>query len=325
MKFRFLAIAGLLLATISGCSHSSKPGPGAAAGGSQPTSNNQVPKTAPTTAASPAATPSLPTIEPDHAEKDKDALHKFCEAFGPSSHNVPLVIMYHDVLIGKESYTSDLDAHDFEQELIYLKENGFNTISIQELTDFQQGKSALPSHPVLLTFDDGYIGDYTYAYPLLKKYGMKATFFVHTGPVGKYTFVWHMSWDQLKEIDSNPLFKVYPHSVTHLHPFPTLSIKDLKYELGVSRKTMEDHLGGTRDVTAYPFGSYDQKVLDVTRQYYRMAFSIKKYMDISDEDCSLALPRFAIQRSETSVQIFKKGIDEWMENSNWTSSSEEYE
>jgi|GEM_PF-2275024 len=315
MDFRKIALICLSIVVVSGCSHHApnptvKTVPQPASQGPQhaPISSGPVSPDTPPAPTKPVVDPGSPTTG------DPQALHSFCKAFGPQSRNVPLVIMYHDIVESTENYTSDLDVRDFEHEMLYLKSNGFTTISIDDLTEFQKGKP-LPKKPVLLSFDDGYIGDYNYAIPILRKLGLKATFFVHTHVVGKKTFVMHMSWDQLREVDADPLFKVYPHSVTHLHPFTELSREALRSELRDSQAKMKMELGGERDVTAYPFGRYNNDVLDLTRQYYRMAFTIAKSSDLPEYNCALALPRFKIQRTENSVQVFKNGINRWIENS----------
>ncbi len=92
------------------------------------------------------------------------------------------VIMYHNFVseediangIAFEEYSISPD--DFEQDLIWLKENGYVTITSKELLYFLENKEPIPSKAVILSIDDGSWGVYTNAWPLLKKYGMKADF-----------------------------------------------------------------------------------------------------------------------------------------------------
>lgn len=89
------------------------------------------------------------------------------------------VVMYHAVLKapGKQG-TYTISPNEFEQDLIWLRENGYTSISIGELIDFVEKGSPLPDKPVMLTFDDGYYNNIHYADPLLKKYGQKAVMFI---------------------------------------------------------------------------------------------------------------------------------------------------
>lgn len=91
------------------------------------------------------------------------------------------VLMYHEFVT-----QSDLDSgvafdeyaiwmDEFESDLIWLKENGYTTITTVQLIDCLEGKGTLPEKPILLSIDDGKYGVYKNAYPLLKKYGMSAT------------------------------------------------------------------------------------------------------------------------------------------------------
>ena len=85
------------------------------------------------------------------------------------------VIMYHSVLkdgarIGKYVVSPD----SFEHDLAFLKDNGYETVSISDLTDFVYEGKKLPEKPVMITFDDGYYNNLVYAAPLLEKYNMKA-------------------------------------------------------------------------------------------------------------------------------------------------------
>lgn len=108
--------------------------------------------------------------------------------FSPVSHTgynqktvfgVP-VFMYHEFVTQE-----DLDSgvlfdeyavwqHEFEEDLIWLRENGWTTITARELLDYLNGEGTLPDKPVILTIDDGKLGVYKNAYPPLEKYDMKA-------------------------------------------------------------------------------------------------------------------------------------------------------
>lgn len=90
------------------------------------------------------------------------------------------VIMYHnfvseeDVKDGIEYEEYSISPEDFEEDLIWLKNNGYITITSDELLEFLEKKEALPSKAVVISIDDGSWGVYKHAWPLLKKHGMKA-------------------------------------------------------------------------------------------------------------------------------------------------------
>lgn len=82
------------------------------------------------------------------------------------------IIMYHSMLRnGSGEYT--ISPETFEEDLRYLKDNGYTTIYMQDLLDYINKQVPLPEKPIMLTFDDGYYNNYLYAYPLAKKYESK--------------------------------------------------------------------------------------------------------------------------------------------------------
>ncbi|MEZ4357686.1 MAG: polysaccharide deacetylase family protein [Eubacteriales bacterium] len=103
------------------------------------------------------------------------------------------IIMYHEIKtykLGKDV----ISPYEFESDLKYLKDNGYNTITMSQLIDYVYYGAALPEKPVILSFDDGYLNTYNYAYPLLKKYDMEVVLSI----IGKNTD------DFTKIPDSNP-------------------------------------------------------------------------------------------------------------------------
>jgi hypothetical protein len=90
---------------------------------------------------------------------------------------VELVILMYHSLREDESYlgTYVISPETFEADLIYLQEHGYTSVSVAELIAYVSDPEAtLPEKPVLITFDDGHYNNYTYAFPLLKKYNFKA-------------------------------------------------------------------------------------------------------------------------------------------------------
>ena len=91
------------------------------------------------------------------------------------------VLMYHE-FVTQEDLDSGVAfdeyavyAHEFESDLKWFKEKGFTTITTQQLIDYLEGKGKMPEKPLIITIDDGKYGVYKRAWPLLKKYDMKAS------------------------------------------------------------------------------------------------------------------------------------------------------
>ncbi len=161
---------------------------------------------------------------------------------------------------------------DFAEELEYLANNGHHTVTLADAYLAMAGVKELPEKPVVLTFDDGGLDNYSVAFPLLEKYGFVATFFVITERVGANG---QMTWEQLREMVEAGMC-VQSHSVSH--PGLTgLSDERLRKELVDSRATIEDALGLPGYVLCYPAGAYDDRVIEAARAAgYVMAVATDK-------------------------------------------------
>ena len=187
--------------------------------------------------------------------------------------------------INERSFT--VTPQIFEEHLKYFQENGYQVVLAEELLNYFDSGQPLPPKAAAITFDDGRYGQYEFAFPLLKKYGVKATFFITTDWVGKKDF---MTWAQIKEMSDNGMI-IGSHAVTHPH-LAELSDEKLKQELEESKKILAEKIGPLRrsdseasqlaDLLAYPGGNYSDRVIEFTKNAgYRGAFGVYKIIDQS--------------------------------------------
>lgn len=169
------------------------------------------------------------------------------------------VIMYHDILPKKEVFF-DITPEEFEQHLQLLQESGVTPISLNQLVAHLRTGLPLPEKPILLTFDDGYGSHYKYVYPLLKKYGYPGVFSIYTLNIGKNTGRTHVTWDQLREMATDPLVTISAHSVTHPQDVTVLPDDKLRMEVVESKRIIEAKLGIPIRYFTYPEGKYDARV-----------------------------------------------------------------
>ncbi len=88
--------------------------------------------------------------------------------------------MYHytrDLIHGRYPEIKGLDVTEFRHQLEFMKSN-FNPVTMEQVMDAVVGKSELPEKALLLTFDDGYIDNFTFAFPILEEFGMQGSFFI---------------------------------------------------------------------------------------------------------------------------------------------------
>jgi peptidoglycan/xylan/chitin deacetylase (PgdA/CDA1 family) len=183
-------------------------------------------------------------------------------ATSPHSVKIP-VMVYHSIrpYVKGESKTQDMydiTPELFESELVYIRDHGYTTITFADvIANFDNG-TPIPAKPVILSFDDGWRNEYEYAFPLLKKYDMKGTFFIFTNPIVHHKAQW-MSWSEVREMDKAGM-EIAGH--THTHPFLTKLTTDaeLDKEIGESKKFIEEEIGHPITVFAYPFGEKNPQV-----------------------------------------------------------------
>lgn len=209
-----------------------------------------------------------------------------------------MVLNYHKIANEHKSLSVTLD--DFEQQMKWLDEYGYHCITPQQLYDFVANGAELPQNPVLITFDDGYKDNYTNAYPIMKKYGMKGTIFVVTGFLGVYDN--YLTWEQAKELlDAG--FNIESHTYSH-KSMTEASDEDISNELVKSRKTIKDKLGIDSDFMAYPTGTYNLHIAELVKEAgYKGAFTIK-YDNVSRESNVYALERVPVFHTNDTNKDF---------------------
>ncbi|WP_227016954.1 polysaccharide deacetylase family protein [Sinanaerobacter chloroacetimidivorans] len=156
---------------------------------------------------------------PDKESKEKASAALLASAAPEGSIPLP-IIMYHGIMknnsINSKFFVSE---KTFENDLKYLQENHYTPIHIKDLIHYVDQGTPLPEHPVIITFDDGYYNNYLYAYPLLKKYNMKAVISIIGNVTDKSSEIndnnaqySYLTWDQLREMADSGLIEIQNHT-----------------------------------------------------------------------------------------------------------------
>lgn len=218
------------------------------------------------------------------------------------------VIMYHDV-VAEEEIFFDLTTREFRRQLAALRAAGAHVVRLADIAAHLRDGKPIPERPIALTFDDGTRGLYTTVYPLLKQYGYPATFFVHTGYVGRPSASkQHMTWDQLREVERSGLVDVEPHTVNHPLDLKLLSAKELTAELGESKARVERELGKTCRYFAFTSeaSSNEQVARALVQLGYEAAWNEVRGADHSPAD-RFALPRYTPRRFDEALEQLQDG------------------
>lgn len=168
------------------------------------------------------------------------------------------VLMYHSISDRDPSNSLLVSPSEFENEMAWLHDNGFTSLSLDELY-YSLTTGNVPAKPVVITFDDGYDDNYTNAYPILKKYGLIGNFFVITDYIG--TKQGFMNVDMLKEMHSNGMI-IESHTSNHQE------LKNISDDAKISsiknaQNFLKENLNIDSKFICYPVGRYDESTKNI--------------------------------------------------------------
>lgn len=210
------------------------------------------------------------------------------------------VLTYHRVHTMPAVGQPDLivDPVNFDAELRALHDAGYHTISQKQLFDALFEGKPLPPRPIVISVDDGYVDDVRTMLPDLEHWHMVATFFVITGRMTEPGF---LSADQIRELDQVGM-DVGDHTAHHVD-LRLLTPAELKAETAGSRHTLEAVLGHPVYVFAYPFGAFNDNVVQAVRAAgFTMAYTTAGGTTESSAS-PLTIPRVHIGRAVTPSNL----------------------
>ena len=159
----------------------------------------------------------------------------------------------------------DISPERFEQQLSWLSRRRKVVPLLETLTHAERS--------VAITFDDGYRDNLTVALPLLEKFNLPMTLFVVAGFVDGDGY---LSEEELREISRHPLITIGSHGLWHRH-FTRLSLDEAQFELTESKHLLEDMIGKTVDLMAWPYGECNAELEQLAGECgYQAAWSVWK-------------------------------------------------
>ena len=196
------------------------------------------------------------------------------------------IIMYHSILKDKKlqnDYT--ISPTLFENDLKYLTDNGYTTVTVEDLINYVYHGKDLPDRCIMLTFDDGYYNNYYYAYPLLKKYKCRAVISPIASMTEKFTQTQdisvtygHISDNDIREMVNSGYVEIQNHSydMHTLTPRKGVSKKrgesteDYKNtvtnDITKAQNYLENVTGKKPSCFVYPFGAKSDGTEEIVRE-----------------------------------------------------------
>ncbi len=255
----------------------------------------------------------------------------FSFAFANSDEYIKVpIIMYHSILkdpARSNKYT--ITPAVLEEDLKYIKANGYETITISDLISYVYDDKPLPPKPIILTFDDGHYNNYGYLYPLLEKYDMKAVISI----VGSYTDKFsetdeanlnysYLRWKDINELISSGRVEFQNHTYNlHDNTHGRIGAKKKKGEsddeykkileedINKLQNEFKENTGYVPTCFTYPFGGISNSSLDIIKELgFKASLSCEEGINkITKNPNSLyLLKRYNRPSYVSTYNIFKK-------------------
>ena len=210
------------------------------------------------------------------------------------AHTVP-VLMYHHVSPHEGMIT--VSPANFEHQLQWLHRHGYRSLTSEEFAGHLEGRP-VPKRSVLITFDDGYLDNWVYAYPLMKRYGFNGIIFLVTSWLGEGNprpFLGQKSlpetashrdcetrieagradevmlrWDEVLAMQADGVFEFHSH--THTHTRWDLSAEQanknerMAEEIAFSKATLQSRLGSVSQHFCWPQGYFDADYVRIAQE-----------------------------------------------------------
>jgi peptidoglycan/xylan/chitin deacetylase (PgdA/CDA1 family) len=173
----------------------------------------------------------------------------------------------------------------FRDQMKSLADSGYHTILPDQLYEYLSYGKALPSKPVMLTFDDTRLDQFTAALPELNKYGFKGVFFIMTVSLGKPGY---MSKEQVKQL-SDEGHLIGSHTYDHQNVKKYID-KDWEEQIAKPSKQLQAITGKPVEYFAYPFGLWNKEAIPHLKEHgFKSVFQLYAPRDEND-------PLFTIRR-----------------------------
>ncbi|WP_321393329.1 polysaccharide deacetylase family protein [Emcibacter sp.] len=213
-----------------------------------------------------------------------------------------VVIMYHR--FGEDQYpTTNIRLEQFQAHIEELKQEKYNVVPLSEVVDAFRNHKNLPARTVVITIDDAYVSIYEQAWPLLKEAGFPFTLFTSSEPVD-LGVNGYMSWDQIREMDKDPLVSIGHHGHTHKHLLQ-MSPEQARADLETASARYKAELGYIPDIFAYPFGEYSAEIGKIVKSLGLKAAFGQHSGTASSRFDLFSLPRFAFNEKYADINRFR--------------------
>lgn len=249
--------------------------------------------------------------------------------------NFAAVLCYHHIVSDEEAAETKNEAvisvSEFEEQMKYLYDHGYYTANLTDMENFLYSKKQLPEHTVLITFDDGYESNYTYAYPILSKYGFRAVIFLIGGAIedssADSAAIPKLSVDEMREMSESGLIEFGSHTfgAHYMVDKKSAFVEMNKDEVAKDFENMKDFfekIGAPKVLSmAYPYGQYNDKIVtSAVIEGYKLGFTVTSgfvYQDSSPMALNRIIisPGISLDKFKALIQDESSALPEYFDGS----------
>lgn len=171
------------------------------------------------------------------------------------------ILMYHR--FGYEKGSLFVSPENFARQMTYLKQNGYNVISLRELAEGIRANKRFKHNTVVITIDDGYEDNYKYAYPILKRYNFTATIFIAVNSIGNNKDF--LRWDEVMLMLRDKI-TFGAHTKNNVYLPSITNDRALWDEIGGAKKLIEENIGTSVDYFCYPTGGFTEETKEMVKK-----------------------------------------------------------
>jgi peptidoglycan/xylan/chitin deacetylase (PgdA/CDA1 family) len=234
------------------------------------------------------------------------------------------ILVYHkidDIPKAEDKFRLSVSPAVFEKQMEYLSKSK-KCLPLEDYVSTLRNGKYVSDNSVVITFDDGYKDNYTNGFPILKKYNLKATFFIAASLVGM-TNTWDkslgepradlLSWDEIDSMSKAGMF-FGSHGCTHQR-LTTCSEELLEQELKASKKILEERLNKRIRLFSYPYGDSNIRATQISKTVgYIAACSDRETAKHKVDFYNLNRISIYSSDSPTLFKIKVSGWYDWIEN-----------
>ncbi len=206
-----------------------------------------------------------------------------------------VIIYYHEVVDDKDGFSyQKIGKTKFEEQMKWLSENGYHTITFEDLD------KPLPEKAVIVSFDDGFRTVYENAMPIMQKYGVKGTIYLPTAFIDENEKF--ITWEMAEKMIRTGAWSFSAHTHNHVD---IRCIQNVQSEIKQSNEIIQERLGVKPVAFCMPFGGYSKKTVSTVRAAGGYSYMLSSCYGRTNEDKlkKTILPRIGISNDDT-LEVF---------------------